>query len=383
MEKRFIQKTGEELSLLGFGFMRLPLKEGTQEIDKTKALDMVDYAKDRGINYFDTAWMYHEGNSETFAGEALSRYDRSSFNLADKMPLMFVKAEADVERIFQEQLKKCKTDYFDYYLLHNIGKEHLKVAETFKIYEKLKEKQKQGQIRRLGFSFHDQPELLRDVVQRYDWDFAQIQLNYLDWEQQNAHEQYKTLEKKGIPVNVMEPVRGGTLANLCPESVLIFKNANPAASVASWAIRYAASLSGVQVVLSGMSTMDQVKDNIATMENFKPLVTEDYQVIDKALLAFKSAGTVPCTGCRYCMDCPQGIDIPKVLAIYNNYLSGKARKAPTYNFLFEMEYKILGEDKQAHHCVQCDECLEKCPQHINVSHWMKEIDKVHKENSPK
>jgi predicted aldo/keto reductase-like oxidoreductase len=342
MEKRFIQKSGEELSLLGFGFMRLPLKEGseaspgTQEIDKAKALDMVDYARDKGINYFDTAWIYHEGNSESFAGEALSRYDRSTFNLATKMPLMFVKAEADVERIFQEQLKKCKTGYFDYYLLHNINTEHLKIAETFKIYEKLKEKQKQGQIRRLGFSFHDRPELLRDVVQRYDWDFAQIQLNYLDWEQQNAKEQYKILEKKGIPVNVMEPVRGGALAALCPEAVLIFKNANPNASVASWAIRYAASLSGVQVVLSGMTTLDQVKDNVATMEHFKPLTTEEYQVIDKALLAFKSAGTIPCTGCRYCMDCPQGVDIPKALAIYNNYLSGKSRKTPSYNYDYEM-----------------------------------------------
>ncbi|MFP3041526.1 aldo/keto reductase [Treponema primitia] len=383
MEKRFIKKSGEELSLLGFGLMRLPLKAGTQEIDKAQALDMVDYARDKGINYFDTAYMYHEGNSESFAGEALSRYDRSSFNLATKMPLMRVKTEADVERIFQEQLKKCRTEYFDYYLLHNINKEHLQVTETFKIYEKLKEKQKQGLIRRLGFSFHDQPELLRQVAQKYDWDFAQIQLNYLDWEQQNAKEQYKILTKNNIPVNIMEPVRGGTLAALCDESTLIFKNANPNVSVASWAIRYAASLDGVQVVLSGMSSMEQMKDNISTMESFKPLSIEEYQVIDKALIAYKTSGSIPCTGCRYCMDCPQGIDIPKALAIYNNYLFNKSRNRPNYNFSFEMEYRVLGEEKQAHHCVQCGECAEKCPQHIDIPHWMTLIDEVHQAQLPK
>jgi predicted aldo/keto reductase-like oxidoreductase len=178
MEKRTF--TNGELSLLGFGLMRLPCKEGSREIDTAQAMAMVDYALDQGVNYFDTAYMYHEGNSEYFAGEALSRHNRSSYNLATKIPLAMIKTETDVERIFNDQLKKCKTDYFDFYLLHNINTAHFLTVEQNNVYERLKEKQKQGSIRRIGSSFHDRPEILRKVVYTYDWDFAQIQLNYLD-----------------------------------------------------------------------------------------------------------------------------------------------------------------------------------------------------------
>jgi predicted aldo/keto reductase-like oxidoreductase len=235
------------------------------------------------------------------------------------MPLVVVKTEADVERIFNEQLKKCKSEYFDFYLLHNISTANLLTAEQNNVYERLKEKQKQGFIRRLGFSFHDRPELLRKVVDKYDWDFAQIQLNYLDWEFHNAKEQYEILTQKGIPVNVMEPVRGGALAKLCEASVKIFKEVDPKASPASWAIRYAASLLNVQVVLSGMTTMDQLKDNITTMSPFRPLSEPEYRVIEKALAAYRCYATIPCTSCRYCMDCPEGVDIPKNLGVYNDH----------------------------------------------------------------
>jgi predicted aldo/keto reductase-like oxidoreductase len=378
MEKRLIKKSGEELSLLGFGLMRLPLKAGAREIDKALALEMVDYAKHRGVNYFDTAYMYHEGNSETFAGEALSRHDRSSYKLATKMPLMLLRQEEDVERIFEEQLKKCRVDYFDYYLLHNINRAHLKVAGDFKVYEKLKEKQRQGKIRRLGFSFHDSPETLAKVVGNYDWDFAQIQLNYLDWDQQNAKEQYTILESNGIPVNVMEPVRGGALADLGSEAEAIFKAADPKASIPSWAIRFAASLPGVQVVLSGMTAMEHVHDNVATMENFKPLSDAEREVITKAVLAYRTAGAIPCTGCRYCMDCPQGVDIPRNLAAYNSYLFKKERNMPDYNFSFNMEYNSMGDERQADNCVACRQCEEQCPQHIEISRQMELIQEAHK-----
>jgi predicted aldo/keto reductase-like oxidoreductase len=378
MEKRLIKKSGEELSLLGFGLMRLPLKPGSREIDKALALEMVDYAKNKGINYFDTAYVYHEGNSELFAGEALSRYDRDSYKLATKMPLMMLRQEAQVENIFEEQLKKCRVEYFDYYLLHSINKAHLKIAEDFKVYEKLKEKQKQGKIRHLGFSFHDSPEILSKVVGKYDWDFAQIQLNYLDWEEQNAKEQYAILESKGIPVTVMEPVRGGALVDLGSEADAVFKAADPRASIPSWAIRFVGSLPGVQVVLSGMSTLEQVKDNVATMENFKPLTDADREVITKAVLAYRTAGAVPCTGCRYCMDCPQGIDIPRNLAVYNSYLFKKERNVQGYNFGFSMDYDRIGESAQAHNCVACLQCEEKCPQHIEISHQMELIQEAHK-----
>ncbi|AEF85760.1 Fe-S oxidoreductase [Treponema primitia ZAS-2] len=378
VEKRLIKKSGEELSLLGFGLMRLPLKPGTKDIDKALALEMVDYAKNKGINYFDTAYVYHEGNSELFAGEALSRYDRNSYNLASKMPLMVVRSEADVERIFEEQLKKCRVEYFDYYLLHSMNVHHLKIAEDNKVYEQLKEKQRQGKIRRLGFSFHDAPEVLTQIVAKWDWDFAQIQLNYLDWEQQDAKGQYKILNDKGIPVTVMEPVRGGSLASLGDEADSIFKAADPKASVSSWAIRFAATLPGVQVVLSGMSNLDQMKDNISTMENFKPINEADQKVIDKAVLAFRTTGAVPCTGCRYCMECPQGVDIPRNLALYNAYLFNKERNRPNYQFGFMMEYNGMGKAKQAQNCVECKQCEEKCPQHIEISKQMGLIQEVNK-----
>jgi predicted aldo/keto reductase-like oxidoreductase len=376
MEKRLIKKSGEELSLLGFGLMRLPLKPGTRDIDKDLALKMVDYAKNKGINYFDTAYMYHEGNSELFAGEALSRYDRSSYKLANKMPLMMLKQEEQIEAIFEEQLKKCRVEYFDYYLFHGISRAQLKLAEDFKVYEKLREKQRQGKIRHLGFSFHDSPEILSQVVGKYDWDFAQIQLNYLDWDEQDAKGQYAILESKGIPVTVMEPVRGGALVDLGSEAEAVFKAADPKASIPSWAIRFVGSLPGVQVVLSGMSTMEQVEDNVATMENFKPLTDADREVISKAVLAYRTAGAVPCTGCRYCMDCPQGVDIPRNLAVYNSYLFKKERNMQGYQFGFSMGYGGIGDDAQAHNCVACLQCEEKCPQHIEISRQMELIQEL-------
>jgi predicted aldo/keto reductase-like oxidoreductase len=378
MEKRLIKKSGEELSLLGFGLMRLPLKAGSREIDKELAMEMVDYAKNRGVNYFDTAYMYHDGNSELLAGEALSRYDRSSYKLATKMPLMLLKKEEEVEKIFEDQLKKCQVDYFDYYLLHNINRAHLKVAEDFKVYEKLKEKQRQGKIRHLGFSFHDTPETLAKVVGNYDWEFAQIQLNYLDWDQQDAKGQYAILESKGIPVNVMEPVRGGSLADLGSEAEAIFKAADPKASISSWAIRFAASLPGVQVVLSGMTAMEHVHDNVATLGNFKPLSDAEREVITKAVLAYRTAGAVPCTACRYCMECPQGVDIPQNLAAYNGYLFKKERNVPNYSFRFSLDYRGMGEEKQAHNCVACKQCEEKCPQHIEISRQMEFVQEAYK-----
>jgi predicted aldo/keto reductase-like oxidoreductase len=365
------------IGLLGFGLMRLPYTTEYGELDTTKGIEMVDFAIARGVNYFDTAWMYHNGNSEYFAGEALSRYPRSSFYLADKMPLMALNAEEDVERIFNEQLKKCRTEYFDFYLLHNINQAHMQTAESCKVYEKLKQKQKQGLIRYLGFSFHDRPELLQRVVEQYDWDFAQIQLNYVDWELQQAGKLYGILEQKNIPVCIMEPVRGGSLANLPEEARLILKAADPKASPAAWALRYAASLPGVQVVLSGMSTLEQVQDNIQTMSPFKPLTDEERGVIEKALAAYRKAAAVPCTSCRYCMDCPQGVEIPKNFGVYNNYKRAIAQSNPMAEMQFEMEYHLFKDMEHASNCIECGECKTLCPQNIDISYWMKTIRDLH------
>jgi predicted aldo/keto reductase-like oxidoreductase len=245
------------------------------------------------------------------------------------------------------------------------------------VYEQLLEKKEAGLVRHLGFSFHDRPELLQKIVDGREFDFAQIQLNYLDWELQDAKGQYEILAGKDIPVTVMEPVRGGALATLCPESARIFKEADPAASPASWALRYAASLPAVQTVLSGMTTMEQLKDNIATMSPFKPLTDAERTVIDAALAAYRKAAVVPCTNCRYCMDCPAGVEIPKVLAVYNNRERALAEKHPWADLVFRMEYDMFREEEQAKNCVSCGQCKERCPQRIDIPHWMEKTAKLH------
>ncbi|MDR2633780.1 MAG: aldo/keto reductase [Treponema sp.] len=366
-----------EVSLLGFGLMRLPCKNGNADIDREQAGKMLDAALAGGVNYFDTAWMYHGGQSEPFAGEALSRYERSSFYLASKMPVMVLQNAGDVERIFTEQLKKCRTDYFDFYLVHGIRHNYLKVIEDCRVYEQLQKKKEAGCIRHLGFSFHDRPELLQRIVDEHAYDFAQIQLNYLDWELQDAKGQYQILAQKHIPVHIMEPVRGGSLANLGAEAAGIFKEARPAASPASWALRYAASLSGVQVVLSGMTTLEQLTDNIATFSPFAPLTDTERGVIANALGAYRKTLAVPCTSCRYCMDCPSGVEIPKALAVYNNRARLAAEKHPMADFLFTMEYGMLKEEEQAKQCMDCGQCKERCPQHLDIPHWMKQVAELH------
>jgi predicted aldo/keto reductase-like oxidoreductase len=348
---------------------------------------MVDYAIAHGVNYFDTAYLYHDGKSETFIGEALSKYPRELFNLATKMPLYDYANEInmDADRIFQEQLTKCKVTYFDFYLIHNMNENSIHMVEKYHIYDLLKEKQRQGYIRHLGFSFHGKPEFLIEAVNNYDWDFVQIQLNYMDWDLQNAKLQYQILKDKNIPITVMEPVRGGMLATLCKESIEIFKDANKDVSIASWALRYSASFPEVLTVLSGMSTISQVQDNTKTFEHFKPLNKQEYSIIDKALSVYRKSSIIPCTTCRYCMDCPRGVDIPGVIGIYNNYNQlGKDKRTSIQDFL--VRYLILGADKQAHLGIRCNQCLRRCPQHIDIPYWMKTINmfyKKHQQPRPK
>jgi predicted aldo/keto reductase-like oxidoreductase len=376
MEKRNLGNG--EISLLGFGLMRLPCLSGPEDIDKKTALEMVDAAIAGGVNYFDTAYMYHNGESEKFAGEALARHDRASFRLASKMPLMQIEKASDVERIFTGQLKKCRVDFFDFYLLHNIQRSHVRVAEDCKVYEQLLKKKEAGYIGRLGFSFHDTPALLQKFVAAHDFDFAQIQLNYLDWELQKAEELYGILAGKGLPVHIMEPVRGGALAKLCAEALAVFREADPAASPAAWALRFAASLPAVQVVLSGMSSPEQMADNIKTFSPFKPLSGTERDVIQRALAAYRKAAFIPCTGCRYCMDCPAGVEIPKNLAVYNNHMRMAAEKNPMAAFLFSMEYGLLKEEGQADLCLSCGQCAQRCPQRIDIPLWMEKITEARK-----
>jgi predicted aldo/keto reductase-like oxidoreductase len=364
----------KEISLLGFGLMRLPLtSESARDIDYGKSAGMVARAIDAGVNYFDTAWVYHEGQSEVFAGNALSKYPRDKYCLATKMPIWILESQSDLERIFTEQLKKCRVDYFDFYLLHNIGGETYDMSVKYNVYEFLRKKKEAGYIRYLGFSMHDGPDLLDEAVKRWEWDFAQIQLNYIDWETLASKRQYQILADRGIPVVVMEPVRGGALANLQGPAADILKSADAGASQASWAIRYAASLPEVITVLSGMTTMEQVEDNLKTFSDFRPVSDEERAVLDKAAAAYRSSGTIPCTGCRYCMDCPSGVDIPRVFGIYNHYKTVSTVNPAMAKIVFINTYRTLSEPQKAHNCVACGACVSHCPQGIDIPKFMKEI----------
>lgn len=357
------------VSILGMGCMRFPVHPGTKEVDVAATEAMVEYAYRNGVNYFDTAYPYHEGQSQRVIGNALKKYERDSFLLANKLPMWLLTCKEDVRKYFEEQLCVCQVDYFDYYLCHALGKARFEDVKKYEVYEELKALKAEGKIRNLGFSFHDTPGVLEEIVDAYAWDFVQIQLNYWDWEEQDAKRQYEILESRNIPVMIMEPVRGGALADLCEESNRIFKEAEAESSIASWAIRYAMSLPGVRVVLSGMSNMEQVEDNIKTAKDFTPLNEAQRNTIERALEAFKTNHVIPCTGCRYCMDCPAGVDIPGVFKAYNEYALRKQKDN------FREAYGKLREKKaDAGHCVACGKCKSLCPQSLDIPNLMKEVE---------
>lgn len=366
MVKKELYPGAEKLSLLGLGCMRLPL-DGDGKIDERKASEIVDAAMENGINYYDTAFFYHEEASEPFLGRALAKYPRDSYYLATKLPTPDVYTNADVDRFFEEQLARCATDYFDFYLLHNLNGARWQRMKDLGVYEQLNQRRKAGQIKRLGFSFHDSPEVLEQICSDKKWDMAQIQLNYYDWESYRSREQYEVLEKHRIPCVVMEPLRGGWLAELCPEATQVLKAARPEDSVASWGLRFAASLPGVVTVLSGMSTLEQLRDNLETFESFTPLTVDDRDTLAQALEIVCRNTYVPCTGCQYCMPCPFGVNIPAMFAFYNQRASDDSMD------LFEDFYQYQAEEQRAENCTGCGRCVELCPQHIDIPHVMQGV----------
>ena len=372
--RRPYRNTEITVPLLGYGLMRLPrIEPSSPNIDYPAAEKLIERAFQAGVNYFDTAYVYHSGLSEKFVGDVLSKYPRNSYYLATKMPIRLLRKVEQVELIFNEQLKRCKTEYFDFYLLHNLNRNRWKTVQEFKLYEYFRQKQAEGKIRHLGFSFHDEPEVLEVIASAYPWDFAQIQLNYLDWEAYRSREQYEILAKKNIPAIIMEPLRGGGLASLNQSATQILKTAEPNASTASWAFRFAGSLPNVLTVLSGMTYYEHLEDNIKTFSNFRPLSEADRKTLNLALTVYLKPGIIPCTGCQYCVPCPKGVSIPKIFELYNH-----AKNTDNFSYL-SMGYKELAENQKASACVNCRLCVKKCPQKIDIPAQLKTVEQAIKQ----
>lgn len=355
---------GGEISLLGLGAMRLPCKtplkkEANPIIDYKKGKELVDAAYEGGVNYYDTAYMYHAGKSEKFLGAALAKYPRESFMAADKLPIWMCRNEKSVEAVFNRQLTRTGLTYFDNYLMHSLNKENFDKAEKIGAYGFMRRMQAEGKIRNIGFSFHGTIEALHEIVDSHKWDFAQIQLNYLDWKNQNAEEQYNILTRAGIPVIVMEPVRGGKLADPGSEVCELFEKSKPGKTPASWAIGFAASHPNVITVLSGMNSLEQMRDNLNTLTDFVPFNKEELGICALAASILNKKELIPCTGCDYCSDCPQGVKISSIFSAFNSCKSGE-RTAEEAKKLY------AAIDVKADACVSCGACKTHCPQSIEI-----------------
>lgn len=356
-----------KLSRLGFGTMRLPTcADGS--IDEEKTAEMIRYALEHGVNYFDTAYPYHEGKSETVVGKLLSAYPRESYYLATKYPGHQKASHYDPAEIFEEQLKKCRVDYFDFYLLHNVCESSLPVYEDpeLGILDYFVEQKRLGRIRHLGFSSHAQTDALRGFLDRHGehMEFCQIQLNYLDWTLQDAKGKYELLTEWGIPVWVMEPLRGGKLAKL-PDAASALRQLEPSVSDCELAFRWLTGLENVAVILSGMSAPEQMKQNVETFAACRSLTPEQVQALYNTAEALKNS--LPCTVCRYCVDgCPAGLDIPMLIATYNDM-----RFQPS--FTVSMRLEQLPEEKRPSACLSCGACAQICPQKIDIPKALSEL----------
>lgn len=368
MEKRRIKINGkeEQVSLLGFGCMRFPTKDG--EIDKKLSKEMIYKALDNGVNYIDTAYPYHSGKSELFVKEVIQELDRESFFLADKLPIWDCKTQEDVIRIFHEQLEKCGVEYFDFYLIHAVNKKRLEVVKELDLFAILEKFRDEGKIRNIGFSFHDDLEAFKLWAELYHWDFVQIQLNYMDINHQQGMEGYDILTEKGIPVIIMEPVKGGSLAHFNEKIENKFKAYNKESSIASWAFRWIGSLPNVKVILSGMSTIEQVEDNLNTFGDFKPMNETELKLVSEVRTELISLSKVDCTSCNYCMPCPHGVSIPNNFRIYNNHSMYE-----NDGYVKWATGELKKQNALADACIDCGECLPKCPQYIEIPTKLQEF----------
>ncbi|HEX3021051.1 MAG TPA: aldo/keto reductase [Lachnospiraceae bacterium] len=364
MEYRELKDLGISTSLLGFGCMRFPQQNG--KIDEAESEKMIDKAIAEGVNYIDTAYPYHNGDSEPFVGKVLKKYDRSSFYLATKLPCWEVNSVEDADRIFHNQLKRLDQEYIDFYLLHALDLNRWHKMRDLGIVEFCEKLKAEGKIRYLGFSFHDNYDAFEEILSYRKWDFCQIQYNYMDTEEQAGEKGYQLTEKLNIPVIIMEPIKGGSLAVLPDDITDIFRASDSEASTASWALRWVASRPNVKTVLSGMSTYDQVLDNLKTFGNFTSLTSDEEKVVEKVADTIKSRVKNGCTGCRYCMPCPAGVDIPRNFAIWNQHAMYGNDGHTKWDY-----FSNFSEDKHAKNCIECGKCETVCPQAIKIRDHMK------------
>jgi len=362
---------GIKLSALGMGAMRLPVVNGDiEQIDEMKTAEMVAYAMEKGVNYYDTAWGYHNGNSETVMGKILGKYPRESYYLADKFPGYDLSNMDKVEQIFEKQLEKCGVDYFDFYLFHNVCELNIEQYlddEKYGIFSYLTEQKRKGRIRHLGFSVHGNYDTTKRFLEAYGehMEFGQIQLNWLDWSFQSAKEKVELLTEYGIPVWVMEPLRGGRLAMLDDTYAEKLHALREDENIPAWSFRFLQSIPQVTVTLSGMSNFSQLKENIATFESEKPLKENELDALFAIAEDMTGKIALPCTGCRYCTShCPQGIDIPDILELYNEHCFTGG------GFIAPMRIGMMAEDKKPSACIGCASCEAVCPQQIKISEAM-------------
>lgn len=366
MEKRRFEKLDIEPSLLGFGCMRFPMRED-KSIDEEKAQVLLDQAIAGGVTYIDTAYPYHDQESEKFLGRALSKYDRGSYFLATKLPVWLIKKTSDVRMYFEEQLRRLQTDHIDFYLFHALNKARWEEIKQLGMIDEVEKLRAEGKIRYVGFSFHDEYPVFEEILTYREWDFCQIQLNYVDTVIQQGMRGYELAEELGVPVVIMEPVKGGALAKLPAEMENIFREVSPERTIASWAFRYVASLPNVKVILSGMTEMNQLEDNLRTFGAYEALSPQEAEAVEQVTRIYRSRQKNECTACGYCMPCPFGVNIPGNFRLWNNGaiyedISG-AKKS----------YQNMDEAKRASMCQECGACEPQCPQFITIIEDLKKV----------
>ena len=384
MNYRKNEKLKVELSLLGFGAMRLPLAtDNPADIDETEAIKMIRYAIDNGVNYVDTAWPYHQGESQRVVGLALKDGYREKVSLATKNPTWLINKEEDWDKYLNLQLKKLQTDHIDFYLQHSLDAGKWENVKKLNMWEAATKAKKEGKIKHYGFSFHDDFPLFKEIINEYDWDFCQIQLNYLDQNYQAGLKGLELAKEKGIPVIIMEPLRGGSLASNLPDFAKeMMEEAKVQHTPVEWAFKYLTNMDGILTILSGMSTMEQVKDNVrifsSDMTKENNMSEEETDFISGMVGEWNARRFVPCTGCQYCMPCPNGVDIPACFKAYNTL----KEEGWTSKIEADEEYKkLLERMADAGKCLECGACEPQCPQHIEIINKLKEVDRVFKEVS--